>query len=745
MARQLFKLKTISAAIITSVALTGCGGGGGGSNVIPSGDNPEIIVPAGPTYYEQQSSVNIDAVWDGGAKGQGVTIGLVDSGITAAHEDFQDQLGASRIDTVNAAGFDYDGGFNVIQVPNYSDTASDYHGTHVASIAAGKDYGLAPEATILPVNVQQNNGATIWSDILAAGIAYAAPHAQVVNASISGLVNPTSFGTGNAYDTHVATLSANDTILVAAAGNSAEAVGVQHFDNNNIAKNLGINPAVEGRVFNVVALNSDNTVASFSNTPGSCADIGASPDIACDNTVMEQIQNTFISAVGVNIQAADGATTDGSKYLSGTSMATPIVSGTLASLLSEWDQLSETDAAQIVRDTANDSFAGYDASLHGVGIIDAEAALAPIGVLKAAASGGATSITPDMVSARVPSSLAGIKDISALKQAAFYDDYNRDFALDLTSSIEVVQKPIDWNAHWNQSTLAQHYGNTVDIGDDKLTMAFNPSNPNLLDAMTLAGKDYTLSFGQGDKAQKMLDSLVNTNGFVSGQNVTGNTLATKFNIAKGMSLTGSINWQDSYELHSDDNGIDTSSQLGLTYEAADNFTIGAGVEWINQKNSLAGLSGEASLSLGANNLTQLGVLSAKYSSGNNEFFGLVKAGNVVDSQDSASSYLQVKDAVIGQTVLGFRSQLDKETQLGVKAFNDLGITSATLNLNVPSGMDSNGNMEYAKHQFKHRGSMTPNTLEMFYSVSPAKGIKYQVNALTGQDDSGVGIRVVNQF
>jgi subtilisin family serine protease len=741
-----YKLKSIVAAMGSTFVLTGCGGGGGGGTTPVYETEPEAVVVS-PTYYKQQTLVNVLAAWDEGAKGAGQTIAIIDSGVNVDHDDFKNSLGDSRINAEDATGFDYDQDRNVVQVPTYTDTdTTDYHGTHVASIAAGSEYGLAPEATILPINVFQDNN-TVWSDILAEAITYTAPKADVMNASISGMINLISVGADNPYDKAVTALTNNQTILVSAAGNNGDKrIGVDHFENNNIAKNLGINPLVEGRVFNVIALNDDFSVADFSNAPGSCADISANPHIPCDVNVMTQIQNTFIAAPGVWITAADGATTDSSTAKSGTSMAAPVVSGALATLLSTWDQLTPTQASQIVRDTADRSFAGYAPELYGVGILDVEAAMSPIGVLKAASTGTGASVKITDVSAKVPSSLEGIKDIPALKKAAFYDDYNRDYAFDMSKMVQVEKTPIDWNAHWNQSIIGKHYTRSADLGFASLTMAVNPSQPDGIQSLSLAGQNYSFSFGQDYAVKSGLESLAYANDFV-GLRSSDETraFAGNYRLNNGLSLVGDVKWKDSYSLVSDSDGVDTSSQFGLMFQATDNLTLGAGVEWINQTNSFAGMSGEGTLSFGENNLTQLGVLSANYKHGANEFFGLFKAGKLADNQSADYQYLSIKDATLGQTVLGFRSMLDKKSQFGLQAYNDLSVTDASMSLHIPTGMDSEGNMEFATEKFNYKGNLAPNTFEAFYKVSPAKGMNYMLNAVSSPDDVGVGLRMETRF
>src|SRR5262245_11306369 len=92
-----------------------------------------------------------DQVWQL-TKGAGVTVGLVDSGVSP--------LGATRANLL--PGADFSSGSTSIGVAHI-DTDTDSHGTTMAVLIAGTGggvglRGLAPEAKILPVRMQKQTG-----------------------------------------------------------------------------------------------------------------------------------------------------------------------------------------------------------------------------------------------------------------------------------------------------------------------------------------------------------------------------------------------------------------------------------------------------------------------------------------------------------------------------------------------------------------------------------------------------------
>src|SRR4051794_33980727 len=120
---------------------------------------------------------DIDALdaWDV-SRGASVTVGVVDSGVNAAHVDLAGQVGS---------GWDF-------VAPDNDPDDENGHGSHVAGIiaAVGSNdsgvVGVAPESKLLPVRALDDEGNGWMSDI-ASGFAYAADAGvPIVNASLDG-------------------------------------------------------------------------------------------------------------------------------------------------------------------------------------------------------------------------------------------------------------------------------------------------------------------------------------------------------------------------------------------------------------------------------------------------------------------------------------------------------------------------------------------------------------------------------
>jgi len=213
--------------------------------------------------------------------GANVRVYIVDTGVQGNNPDFAGRM-ATGIDEVTANGnpaVDCQG-----------------HGTHTAGTAAGSVYGLAKFATIVPVRVLDCTGSGSYTGIIA-GLNWIATNnpvgtRAVVSMSLGG-------GVSAALNSAIATLSAQNIISVVAAGNS------------NADACLS-SPSSEPTAITVGASDINDARASFSNY-GNCVDM---------------------FAPGVNIVSDLNSAAGGTQTMSGTSMATPHVTGAVAQYLS---------------------------------------------------------------------------------------------------------------------------------------------------------------------------------------------------------------------------------------------------------------------------------------------------------------------------------------------------------------------------------------------------------------------------
>lgn len=236
--------------------------------------------------------------------------------------------------------------------------SSNFHGTHVAGIAAAADndigiVGVAPEALIYPVRVLGREGVGSSADLIAA-INWAAgrPEIDVLNLSLGGLGD--SAVLRNAID--AAWNDGRGKLVVAAAGNAAT--------------DQPTYPAAYQNVIGVGAVDGAGVRADYSNT-GPSVDVMAPGGDASRDADQDGFADLIVSTYGTD----DGESlVPGYTSLQGTSMAAPHVAGVYALMKGEVATLSPVGFRAFLRAGALTRPVG-PASEYGFGLIDALAAM----------------------------------------------------------------------------------------------------------------------------------------------------------------------------------------------------------------------------------------------------------------------------------------------------------------------------------------------------------------------------------
>lgn len=302
-------------------------------------------------------------------RGNGVTVGLVDTGVQADQADLTGTV---------TTGPDF--------IAAYSPNPLRLHGTIMASLIAGHGHGpgggdgvigVAPQAKILAVraiaDTEQPGYASFthehgYAEGAGKGVRYAVDHgANVINLSLG-----TSAGADSDLSAAVTYAISKGVVVVASAGN--EGSTKKKEDAKRIVK-FSYPCALSG-VLCVAAVDRSDTPAAFSDRNAS----------------------VMVSSPGVNVVGASPTPGD---YLigDGTSQAGALVSGVVALILSKYPHLMPALVAQaITATTRNRPAAGYSDSA-GFGEVDAAAALTEAGQLAHYTDSGAGKPAADRFSA----------------------------------------------------------------------------------------------------------------------------------------------------------------------------------------------------------------------------------------------------------------------------------------------------------------------------------------------------------
>jgi serine protease AprX len=312
-----------------------------------------------------------------GYNGAGIGVAVVDSGITAWHDDFsvangQGQRVTRFVDFVNG----------------YTQPYDDWgHGTHVAGIVAGNGFdtngtrnAIAPGANIIALKALDAQGHGSISNIIAA-IDYAVANKDALNIRVINL----SLGAAvtESYTTDPLTLAAKRAVdagivVVAAAGNLGKAGnGLPQYGAIGSPGNAPWVVTVGASSTNGTVLRQDDTMAAFSSRGPTMYDYAAKPDLVAPGygtiSLADPLSAFFTTKADFLL---DGFLGGQKQYiaLSGTSMATPVVAGTVALMLQANPHLSPNFVKAILQYTAQE-YPGYDALTQGAGFLNARGAV----------------------------------------------------------------------------------------------------------------------------------------------------------------------------------------------------------------------------------------------------------------------------------------------------------------------------------------------------------------------------------
>lgn len=436
MLRNTAKVRLFLWLLVIVAPLSGCGGGGGGgggggaavmttsADPMPAdpmpADTGSALVPqsllgtdpvdfatrkaefeAAPTYEANYTIsllpftdrrlriINAAAAYARGATGAGETIVIYDTGLTPIYPLLVEFTGGKDITTMDST-------------PRYSPAPSTSgHGTAVASIALatrnGAIQGVAFDASLIAVSIPLGTGSpSLYTPFDLSSVtedtdaAYAITLPFAINNRLGYIINQ-SWGVAGAisiYDldevrtrfsvtaTRLAQAdvdNADKRIVVWAAGNAGNAMlsdgSSAIADSPELFPGLGVAfPELRSHILAVVALDQHGRIASYSNHCG--------------------LAKSFCLAAPGSRIVYPSATTPGEYNVGdGTSFAAPLVSGALAVLRQFFRnadgayQIGNTELVERLLATANKEGIYVNSDIYGQGLIDLDAATAPVGVM----------------------------------------------------------------------------------------------------------------------------------------------------------------------------------------------------------------------------------------------------------------------------------------------------------------------------------------------------------------------------
>ena len=322
---------------------------------------------------------------DMGFTGAGVGVAIIDSGTTSWHDDLT-RTGTSSL--IQSSGNQRVVGF--VDFINHRTTQYDDngHGTHVAGIVAGNGWdsygaraGVAPDAHLVSLKVLDSRGRGVISDVISAfewAVANKTLHnIRVINLSVGAAVT-------TSYKTDPLTLAAKRAVdagivVVTAAGNlGRNAQGLTQYGAITAPANAPWVLTVGAYSHQGTVSRIDDVIAPYSSRGPAAVDFEAKPDVVAPGSSIVSLSDpnsTFYTTKAANLMSGLRPTAYKPYIsLSGTSMAAPMVSGTVALMMQANPNLTPNLVKAIIQYTAQ-IYPGYDALTQGAGFLNTRGAV----------------------------------------------------------------------------------------------------------------------------------------------------------------------------------------------------------------------------------------------------------------------------------------------------------------------------------------------------------------------------------
>jgi len=623
-------------------------------------------------------SIGVQSAYTLNATGSGIRVGVIDTGLT----DFTKQL-TGRI----YAPYDVTTKSN-----NVTDTL--LHGTKVAGIiGAAMDgvgiSGVAPDVTIIPVKVFSPSGLATNQNIFD-GVNYALQNgARIINLSIQSVAT-------TAPDTYVRQAVNSNALVVIAAGNNG-------LNNPSAVASFANQTWANGQVIVVGAVDSNNTIMSWSNKAGSQ-------------------KNFYLVAPGNNVITT---CTTGYCFGTGTSFAAPFVSGAAASVMSNWKYLTANQTADILFKTATDLGAPGTDEVYGRGMVNLTKALQPIGDLKVV-TGSQSNVKVASISTAISPALMNSLSAQQIKVSTF-DDYGRNYNVNLSNSF-----------HSYRSTYTQKMFSSNDIIDSNGfsvgNIKFNSvssynaetKSTNILAASLIQSNDnstYAMGFG-GTSSQffglnmPML-SEVTSNSYVS------NLIPNHSYMGYSYNLNGA-NFKIGYVTTTASNVPNTQSNAIMTEIAykMDNLNTVFSYAQLNESGAL-GSTGN----IFGNTATSTYGISTAYNLNDYTFAANYGIGYSSGNNSNILSVSDVKTVTWGLGVAKSKIMSDFDS-VSFSVYQPMAVTSGNFNVNASVGVTDNGT-PIVQNRSYNLSAFAPVNTELKYT-----------NRLT--DTSNLTVSLINQ-
>ena len=457
------------------------------SEVISSTTTTNNYTTSDPEYYQTDEYkesgkyredtpldiIHANDAYARGWTGDGVKVGVLDTGIKCDHNDLKNNLTTVRYNNY------------------YGDGCTDTHGhgTQVAGVIAAEKNGVDMHGVAYDAEIhfgKIGDGPSVWINQYGPSLASQMADNGVVAINLSantrmhnGTVDSMTtiekdgstlyYTNTNWYDAgsinEWKAVTDKGMIFVNSAGNQGKDIPAQPGNYATAVDDNG-NLIFDGLIIIV------GSPDGYSNKAGHvCHDpiLTNGTFTGCNDTYLTK--NYYIVAPGSNITTTDNGGVNATETKSGTSFAAPHVTGAIAILKQAWPQLSSQEIVQLLLTTATDmGEAGVD-DVYGHGMLNLDNATAPQGTSSISSVSGTSNVSSTSMST---SSVVGdtFSSIDALDSTMIVDSYNRDYYVDLNQTVSTQKNALTLDHNFIS------FSGTEQIAYNGYTLAINDRNIN---------------------------------------------------------------------------------------------------------------------------------------------------------------------------------------------------------------------------------------------------------------------------
>jgi hypothetical protein len=699
--------------LVVASTLAACGGGGGGIVNNDSGSGSTTV-----WANSNRSTLTTDSTANAAST---VLVGVVDTGFLTNFYEISGVISASQ--DFGGTGVIAD---NVVQ-----------HGTEVAEVIAGQNVGYSGNSRLLVAKVADSSG-TMYASAVSNGAVWAMNNgAKVMNFSLSPMWETSVAAEQAIYNTAIS----KDAVVVMAAGNGSTSVsglasGSTIFSTGNESM---------AAVSLVVGALSGNALASYSNYAG-------------DSTA---VQSRFLVATGTNYvqdrnSTSPATSTSDLSTFSGTSSATPVVSAAAAQLRSYWPSLTAPQTAQLLLDTADQSFSGlYSVNTCGAssstncglyyfgkGRLNLSTAMQPVGAVSIATGtqvNGAGSYSVASSSITLPAAFGDAVSGKTITSALF-DSYGRNFNFNLLSRLNPA----------SGSSLGMLFGRTMidhelasSADGFKSRFAFDRNGELALGSMDFqVGRrmswGFTKARGYATGLQETaLPMLGLTGSGALGAYDVSHEIRASMTLDDRISLNARTALATTAVRHSaDDNVSATRHEIGVSFKAGKATMVTAGLAFTREANGMLGAYGSGALALDGSSATAATLKVNSDLARGWSAFGYAELGAMqVNGSGTLTSLSGVRTSQYGAG-LQWSDPLG-EHLFGLAVSQPIRVDSANANFRAATGRTLDGQVIYSDSALLLSPSGRQLNLDLAYQHRLSKTSSMRLNAVWIKDKNHI--------